>query len=144
MLNALKMNLSVFIFNGKMGKLGMAVMVSEKPGALPWLLLLSVWFSESKMGLCIAESEATHLGELNKQVYLHLYFEFLPLRPMHILTLLFIASTDKMNCNYTSKMFLSSCGCSVGQQALTDWLLTMLLHYYTLINLLGQWSQELE
>lgn len=113
------MNLSVFIFTGKMVISGMAVMVSDKPGALTGLLPLSVWLSENNMGLCISESEATYLRVLNKQAYLHLYLEFIPLRPMHILTLLFIASTDKMSCNYTSKRFFSSCRCSVRQQALT-------------------------
>lgn len=118
MLNTLKMNISVFIFTGKLSISDMAGMVGEKAGALTRLLPLSIWLSESNMGLCISESEASYLRGLNKQVYLHLYLEFLPLRPMHILTLFFIASTDKMSCNYTSKMFLSSSGCSVRQQAL--------------------------
>ena len=119
MLTTLKINLSGFIFTGKMGAPGMAVMESGKPAALTRLLPLSGWFSESNMVLCISESEATYLRELNKQVYLHLYLEFLPLRPMHVLTLLFVAPADKMNCNYTSKRFVSSSGCSVRQQALT-------------------------
>lgn len=50
MFNMLKINFSVFIFTGKMGKLGMAVMVSDKPGALTQLLPLSIWFSESNRG----------------------------------------------------------------------------------------------
>lgn len=111
----------------------MTVMESVKPVALTQLLPLSGWFSESNMALCISESEATYLRGLNKQVYLHLHLEFLPLRPMHIVTLLFVAPADKMNCNYTSKSFLSSSGCSVRQQDLAAWLLTMLLQYYTLL-----------
>lgn len=86
----------------------MAVMESGKPAALSQLLPLPGWFSGSSVVLCISENKAPYLRGLNKQVYLHLYLEFLPLRPMHVLTLLFVAPADKRSCNYSSERFLSS------------------------------------
>ena len=123
-----------------MGALGMAVMEGGKPAALTQLLPLSGWFGENNMVLCISESEATCLRGLNKQVCLHLYCAFLPLRPMHVLTLLFVAPADKMNCNYTSQRFLTSSGCSVRQQARTAWLLTVTL---TLQFIIFSWTSDL-
>lgn len=86
-LTTLKINLSGFIFTGKINAPGMAVIDSGKPASLTQVLPLSGWFSESNVVLCVSASEAAYLRGLNKQVYLHQYLEFLPLRPVYVLTL---------------------------------------------------------